>query len=80
MCFQDDGIQEFLKDAEFYGEDQLYCDHCEDNRDTTVVRKGKLVLHKMAFTSSKHAWFIYGKQFNNIVKYFNNASICTPHI
>ncbi|XP_023201533.1 ubiquitin carboxyl-terminal hydrolase 47-like [Xiphophorus maculatus] len=34
-----DGIQEFLKDAEFYGEDQLYCDHCEDNRDTTVKYK-----------------------------------------
>ncbi|XP_027894283.1 ubiquitin carboxyl-terminal hydrolase 47-like isoform X2 [Xiphophorus couchianus] len=35
----DDGIQEFLKDAEFCGEDQLYCDHCEDNRDTTVKYK-----------------------------------------
>ncbi|XP_054916248.1 ubiquitin carboxyl-terminal hydrolase 47-like isoform X3 [Poeciliopsis prolifica] len=32
----EDAIREFLKDVRFYGEDQLYCDKCEDNRDTTV--------------------------------------------
>ncbi|XP_047241106.1 ubiquitin carboxyl-terminal hydrolase 47-like isoform X2 [Girardinichthys multiradiatus] len=31
-----DGIREFLKDAEFDGDDQLYCENCDDKCDTTV--------------------------------------------
>lgn len=31
-----DGVQEFLKDVEFIGDDQLFCDFCEDKCDTTV--------------------------------------------
>ncbi|XP_007563748.1 ubiquitin carboxyl-terminal hydrolase 47-like isoform X1 [Poecilia formosa] len=32
----EDGIQEFLKDVDFCGEDQMYCDKCKYKRDTTV--------------------------------------------
>ncbi|XP_007563754.1 ubiquitin carboxyl-terminal hydrolase 47-like [Poecilia formosa] len=32
----EDGIQAFLKDVEFCGEDQMYCDKCKYKRDTTI--------------------------------------------
>ncbi|XP_043954187.1 ubiquitin carboxyl-terminal hydrolase 47-like [Gambusia affinis] len=35
----EDGIQEFLKVVQFYGEDQMYCDECEENSNTTVTYK-----------------------------------------
>ncbi|XP_014834842.1 PREDICTED: ubiquitin carboxyl-terminal hydrolase 47-like [Poecilia mexicana] len=37
----EDGIQEFLKDVEFCGEDQMYCDECKYKCDTTIKYKLK---------------------------------------
>ncbi|XP_038126235.1 ubiquitin carboxyl-terminal hydrolase 47-like [Cyprinodon tularosa] len=40
----EDAIEEFLKDTEFDGDDQLYCDECEEKHDTTVEVEAALVL------------------------------------
>ncbi|KAK5624019.1 hypothetical protein CRENBAI_019894 [Crenichthys baileyi] len=68
---KEDGIQEFLKDAEFVGDDQLYCENCDDKCDTTVkyeIRHHPEVLmlllkrfeyHNMSYTKDSCAMDVY---------------------
>lgn len=42
MCiFQVDGIDEFFRMTELSGENQMYCDQCDDKVDATTVSKEK---------------------------------------
>lgn len=71
MCFQEDGIQEFLKVVQFYGEYQMYCDQCEDKRDTTLVSEMKPVLFKCVILQQLNQ----NRYFDSILKCIENALI-----
>ncbi len=41
FVFQENGIKEYFKDADFSEDNQMYCDLCDDKSDATIVSNKK---------------------------------------
>lgn len=44
FIFQEEGIGEFFKPSDFCGENQMYCEQCDDKVDATMVSIKKFMI------------------------------------